>query len=245
MSLPGPSSPPTLRPSTFAISIQVYGRGDATLGDGPSHMAIAIYEVGSPICELHHIRNPNDQDFIYDRRVQPLEDPVLRGRCELNTHLTAESKDRAVSLLTEFGDDKSHIPKMGMGNCQDWVADVVTMLERADIDLVPGGEGTFWREMINLGADQMKDRCIETGREWAERSARSDFEGVPDARFADEGDEVKKKVVGKLTQNPVFGDRMRALMGGNGNGQTRESFPSEDSTERPFYISSPFFSRTG
>lgn len=156
---------PSFKPATYAISIQIYGRGDATLGDGPSHVAIAIYEPGSPTCELHHIRNPNDQDFIYDPRVQPLEDPVLRGRCELNIHLTAENKDRAVSLLTEFGNEKSHIPELGMGNCQDWVADAVTMLERNGTGLVLEGEGMFWRGLINLSADQMKARCIESGHQ--------------------------------------------------------------------------------
>ena len=238
------SSNSTSNPSSYALSIQIYGRGDATLGDGPSHMAIAIYEVDSSSCELHHIRNPNDSDFIYDPRVQPLEDPVLRGRCELNTRLTAQEKTRATNLLYDFGNDKSHIPELGVGNCQDWVADAVTVLERAGSGLVEQNEGSFWRGMINLSAEQMKDRCIESGRRWVERSPEFDFDGVPDARFADEGDEVKRQGVGKLTQNPVFQDRMRALMGGDGS-ETGRSAQGESPAERPFYVSSPFFSRTG
>ena len=65
------------------MSVNVYGRGDASLGDFPSHMGIAVYEQGSPTCEMHHIRNPNDVYFIYDPRTQPLEDPVLRSRCAI------------------------------------------------------------------------------------------------------------------------------------------------------------------
>ncbi|KXG50692.1 uncharacterized protein PGRI_044590 [Penicillium griseofulvum] len=63
---------------TYGLSINIYGRGNAKLGDGPSHMGIAIYEDGSSTCEMHHIRNPTDEDFIYDPRTQPLEDPALK-----------------------------------------------------------------------------------------------------------------------------------------------------------------------
>lgn len=105
-------------------------------------MGIAIYEIGSSICDMHHIRNPSDTDFIYDRRVQqPLEDPVLRGRCELNS-FSSEQKDRAVQLLSTFGQDASNIPEFGVGNCQDWVAGAVLTLEHAH--LVNQGEGEFW-----------------------------------------------------------------------------------------------------
>ena len=52
-----------------------------------------------PPCEMHHIRNPNDVDFIYDPRTQPLEDPVLRSRCELATFSDAAKKEHAVFLL--------------------------------------------------------------------------------------------------------------------------------------------------
>ena len=30
----------------YGLSINIYGRGDAKLGDGPSHMGIAIYKYG-------------------------------------------------------------------------------------------------------------------------------------------------------------------------------------------------------
>ncbi|KAB8231463.1 uncharacterized protein BDW43DRAFT_312984 [Aspergillus alliaceus] len=77
-------------------------------------MGIAIYKIGSPTCNMHHIRNPNDTDFIYDPRTQPLEDgPVLRGRCGLTTFTTAEQKGRAEHLLSAFGRDETNIPEFG------------------------------------------------------------------------------------------------------------------------------------
>lgn len=107
--------------------MNIYGRGDAKLGDGPSHMGVAIYKHGSSTCEMHHIRNPTDEDFIYDPRTQPLEDPVLKGRCELSS-LSPEEAQQAASLIAAFGNDKSNIPEFGVGNCQDWVAGAVGML---------------------------------------------------------------------------------------------------------------------
>ncbi|KAE8131636.1 hypothetical protein BDV38DRAFT_290007 [Aspergillus pseudotamarii] len=211
---------------TYALSVNIYGRGDATLGDGPSHMGIAMYKIGSPTCSMHHIRNPNDRDFIYDPRTQPLEDdPVLRGRCELTTFTTAAQKDHAEQLLFNFGRNDANIPEFGM-------------LEKEGV--VSSGEGLFWEEMINLSADAMQDRCEWTGRTWVPGLERV-FEGEADARFVDKGG---LRPVGRLRQNSVLRERMLAL---EGSFPTKESRRIEEdlSGERPFYVSSPFFSRTG
>ena len=220
--------------STHVLSINIYGRGDATLGDGPSHMGIAIYKEGSSTCEMHHIRNPTDEDFVYDPRTQSLEDSVLKGRCELAV-LSSEQKTHAVALLSDFGNEKSNIPEFGVGNCQDWVAAAVGMLETAGV--VGSGEGEFWKQMINRSAEEMKSECMRTGRRWVD-GPESTFEGDPDARYADrERDSMKP--VGKLSQNEAFRARMQSLLGEN------DSRKSDDGhSERPFYVSSPFFSRT-
>ncbi|KAI9934622.1 hypothetical protein ASPWEDRAFT_61822 [Aspergillus wentii DTO 134E9] len=216
-----------MSPPTHHLSINIYGRGDATLGDGPSHMGIAIYEQGSSTCEMHHIRNPTDQDFIYDPRPQPLEDPVLKGRCELAS-LSDEQRIDASALLTSFGKNESNIPEFGVGNCQDWVAAAVGVLER--VGLVGSGEGGFWRGMVNKSAEEMKSECLRTGRRWID-GPELVFEGDPDARFGDEGDEARP--VGKLGNNEAF-LRMKSLFGERKDGESQE---------RPFYVSSPFFSK--
>ena len=221
---------------THGMSVNVYGRGDASLGDFPSHMGIAVYEQGSPTCEMHHIRNPNDVDFIYDPRPQPLEAPVLRGRCELATFSDAAKKEHAVLLLSAFGEDTSNIPEFGTGNCQDWTAAAVLILEREGV--VQQGEGDFWKGMVNLSADQMRDSCLRTGRKWI-MGPESTFEGVPDARFSDKTDSTVR--VGKLSQNSAFQARMQSLMGNRQHGD--EWSAQEHPPERPFYVSSPFFSR--
>lgn len=199
---PGASELPT-----HALSVNIYGRGDAALGDGPSHMGIAVYEIESTTCEMHHIRNPTDEDFVYDPRTQLLEDPVLRGRCMLAS-LTSEQKDHITNLLSAFGRDASNIPEFGRGNCQDWVAGAVLRLERAGV--VTGGEGDFWKGMVSLSASQMQDRCLRTGRNWTS-GPQTAFEGEPDARFTDKAD--VKGPVGKLAANVAFQERMQALSG--------------------------------
>ncbi|KAE8372112.1 hypothetical protein BDV26DRAFT_274760 [Aspergillus bertholletiae] len=226
----------TPTPFPYGISINVYGRGDAALGDGPSHVGIAIFELGSSVCEMHHIRNPNDTDFIYDPRSQPMEDPVLRGRCELETFSTHE-KNLITHALSAFGNDISNIPEYGERNCQDWVANAITMLERAGF--VGHGEGEFWHCMINQSADAIRDSCIASGQKWI-KGPESTFEGEPDARFSDKAD---SKPVGKLVQNSIFQQRMRSLLGDRHDAS--ESQTAGQPPERPFYVSSPFFSQTG
>ncbi|KAE8408527.1 hypothetical protein BDV37DRAFT_279013 [Aspergillus pseudonomiae] len=101
------------------------------------------------------------------------------------------------------------------------------------------GEGAFWHGMINQSADSMRDRCIASGRKWI-NGPESTFEGEPDTRFSDKAD---SKPVGKLMQNSIFQERMRSLLGGRQD--PPESEREDRSSERPFYVSSPFFSQTG
>lgn len=223
-------------PTTYGLSINIYGRGDAKLGDGPSHMGIAIYEHGSSTCTMHHIRNPTDEHFIYDPRTQPLEeDPVLRGRCELSVSISSEQEKKLASLLSAFGNDESNIPEFGVGNCQDWVAAAVGVLEHNG--LVSPGEGEFWKKMINKSAEEMKNECLQSGRKWID-GPESTWEGEPDARFGDK--DSTKKPVGKLAQNEAFRARMQSLLGGGASGDDHHD---ETPVERPFYVSSPFFSK--
>lgn len=92
--------------------------------------------------------------------------------------------------------------------------------------------------MVNLSTDQMRDSCLRTDRKWVV-GLESTFEGVPDARFSNKtGSTVR---VGKLSQNPAFQTRMQSLMGNRQHGD--ESSAKEHPPERPFYESSPFFSR--
>ncbi|RAK99627.1 uncharacterized protein BO80DRAFT_494634 [Aspergillus ibericus CBS 121593] len=223
---------PRTNPPTHALAINIYGRGDATLNDSPSHMGLAIYQLGASTCTMHHIRNPTDTTFIYDPREQPLEDdPVLRGRCELAT-FSEEKSEHITTLLFDFGNDILNIPEFEVGNCQDWVADAVGMLEGAG--MVGNGEGEFWRKMINRSAEGMKEGCVVSGRKWVD-GVELGFEGVPDARFVEGNDGVGRSV-GRLRDNVAFRERMQVLMGG------RDSVGGVP--ERPFYVSSPFFSRS-
>ncbi|KGO76610.1 hypothetical protein PITC_091330 [Penicillium italicum] len=220
---------------TYGLSVNIYGRGDAKLGDGPSHMGVAIYKHGSTTCEMHHIRNPTDEDFVYDPRTQPLEDPVLKGRCELAS-LSSEQSQQAESLISAFGKDESNIPEFGVGNCQDWVAGAVGTLEHAGV--LSSGEGEFWKSMVNRSSEEMKNECLRAGKKWID-GPESTHEGEPDAKFMDrEWDTVKP--VGKLAQNEVFRARMQSLLGPKGGAK---SDCDETPVERPFYVSSPFFSK--
>ncbi|KAJ5162705.1 uncharacterized protein N7500_004535 [Penicillium coprophilum] len=184
---------------------------------------------------MHHIRNPTDEDFIYDPRPQPLENPVLKGRCELASFNYEQSR-QAASLISAFGNDESNIPEFGVGNCQDWVSSAVGMLEHAGV--FPSGEEQFWKSMINRSSEEMKNECLRGGKKWID-GPESTYEGDPDARFVDRERDTAKPV-GKLVQNDVFRARMQSLLGPKRSG---ESDHDEMPTERPLYVSSPFFSK--
>ncbi|KAL4902570.1 hypothetical protein BDW74DRAFT_158042 [Aspergillus multicolor] len=130
-------------------------------------MGLALYplqaDTTTTTCTIYHIRSPDDQTFIFDPRVQPLEDPVRRVRCEIAL-LTAEQYTRTIEILLQYGNDKGDIPEMEIGNCQDWVASAVSTLEQEG--LVQKGEREFWRWMVNQSAEGMKGTCVETGRGW-------------------------------------------------------------------------------
>ncbi|KAL5363869.1 hypothetical protein BJX96DRAFT_156355 [Aspergillus floccosus] len=221
---------------THGLSVNIYGRGDASLGDTPSHMGLALYELRSSTCDMYHVRNPNDTDFVYDPRTQPFDDPVLRGRCELTT-FSYEAKDKAAALLSAYGEDKSNIPVFGEGNCQDWVAGAVLMLESAR--LLKPGEGDFWRDMVNRSADEIERSCTRTNRKWTSGTGLS-IVGEPDARFFDTKASTAKPI-GKLEHNATFQARMQSLL--SSREEASISPREETPTERPFYVSSPFFSQ--
>lgn len=84
----------------------------------------------------------------------------------------------------------------------------------------------------------MRDSCLHTGRKWIVGPELM-FEGVLDARFSDKTDLMVR--AGKLSQNSVFQACMLSLMGNRQHDD--ELSAQEHPSERPFYVSSPFFSR--
>ncbi|KAL5001597.1 hypothetical protein BDV10DRAFT_182162 [Aspergillus recurvatus] len=126
------SSTPTSTAHQHGLSINLYYRGDATLGDSPSHMGIDLHELNATSCTIY--RSPDDQTFIFDTRTQPLNDPVLRGWCEI-ARLTADQVNKITPLPTEYGNDTDNIPEMGLGNYQDWVVSLVVLMSIPDLIL--------------------------------------------------------------------------------------------------------------
>lgn len=116
----------------------------------------------------------------------------LRRRGEAEGQGQGEEQYRETGrLLAAFGNDTGNIPEVGVGNCQDWVAGAVGMLERTSTTasaggggIVKPGKGAFWTSMTGKSAENMCDACLWTGKEWIPGPG-STFEGVLDARFVD------------------------------------------------------------
>lgn len=129
----------------------------------------SLYSILSILCVFH---------------MQPLEDPVLCSHCELAMFSDAAKKEHTV-LLSAFREDTSNIPEFGTRNCQDWTVAAVHMLEQAGV--LNQGEGDFWKGMVNLSVDEMRDSCLCMGRKWI-MGPELTLKGVPDAWFSNETD---------------------------------------------------------
>ncbi|KAM5454785.1 hypothetical protein MaudCBS49596_002082 [Microsporum audouinii] len=222
------------QPQTYGISANIYGRGDRSLGDRPCHVGLAVYELGSSTCEMHHIRCPQDDQYIYDPRIQPLEDSVLRGRCEL-ARLSTSEKERVTQIIEKFGQNAANIPEVGVGNCQDWLAGAVKELEQNGI--LQDGEGVYWQNMINLTSDQMNQHCKGDGKRWIDGPGQIPFNGVPDARFSDR----EERRIGRLAEDSAIQGKLESLFNSKAGSS---SLMPKDSDPQRLYISSPFFSQT-
>ncbi|KAB8339308.1 hypothetical protein FH972_022241 [Carpinus fangiana] len=197
----------------YTVSVLLYGRTLLEQDDDlPCHVGIAIHEdVNEPnTCRLHHARCPNQIRFIYEfRPEQPYcTDPILRGRCELRSGLSRAEADRADSLLAKYGNEQEHLPFYGAGNCQNWLAGAVAMLEEAG--LAGQQDGQYWTESIGKGRETMEDGWKKRGRCWVDnpKSLQAAPENV-DARWRDK----EERNVGKLDNGVDFGKRVEALEG--------------------------------
>ena len=189
------------------VSIPLYGRGNPSLGDDPSHTGIAIHlDKSSPAtCYLHHVSCPMQTRYIYDPRPeQPLSsDTVLWGRCELVSGLSPVDATRVTAALAAFGNEEKNLLEWNAGNCQDWMAGAVCRLEAEG--LVASGEGAFWRSCIGVGAEDVSRRCVASGRRWVEGERKKPE--VVDRRWGDE----EGRTVGRLTSNNALSARVGVL----------------------------------
>lgn len=81
-------------------------------------------------------------------------------------------------VLAEYGADRSKLPEWEEGNCQDWMAGGVELLER--VGLVNTGDGERWRNMVGRSRIDMEMNWRRSGRGWVEGAKR--LEGRPQGR---------------------------------------------------------------
>ena len=201
-------TPPTC--SVYALAVCVYGRGDASLGDDPSHLALTLYAVSSSRGAIHHARCPSGEQFIYERRSEQdlLGDPVMQGRALLVDDLTDVQAIRAEETLALFGADRKNLPLMGEGNCQNWLAGAIWALGGAG--LLPVGDGPHWDRMIGESAEKIRRKWEEAGRTWTP-STVPEWTGKVDARYHGE-EEAPRQSVHSLRNNASLWANTVSLM---------------------------------
>ena len=189
---------------SYAISVNIFDHGDASLHDSPAHVSLALYDIGRQHYILHQVCCTDGETFFYDQRVVPIEPPILWGRAILREWGIREHQ-QAHNLLTGIGTNPANDPEIGRGNCQNWVAGAVRRLEAAG--LLRSGEGQFWDEQVGCSGDRIGERCLETGRSWIPAERKVVDPGEIDAQYSDE----KVITVGELADNPTFQATLKSL----------------------------------
>ena len=195
----------------YALAACVYGRGDASLGDDPSHVALMQYAVSASTGTMHHARCPSGEQFIYERRSEQdlLTDPVMQGRAVLVDDLNDEQAVGAEKCLALFGADRANLPYMGEGNCQNWLAGAIWALEGAG--LVRKGDGLLWDRMIGDSAETVRRKWAEAGRTWIPNAAPK-WTGKVDAKYHRHEEVAPRQSVRSLKDNPTLWSNTILLM---------------------------------
>jgi hypothetical protein len=127
----------------YALSVNIYGRGDPAKHDAPAHWGAMLSRRGEKHGDLYHVRK-ND-DFFYEDPVlrRPVESNTSYGRSEV-TYLSNRRKESAAQVLDAYGKEKSNIPS-GNANCQHWTVGALDVLERES--LAPQGTRDYWKQI--------------------------------------------------------------------------------------------------
>lgn len=176
----------------YALSVNLYGRGDPTQDDPPAHWGAMLHRRGETHGDLYHVRKK--EEFFYEDpvRSRPVQSSTSHGRSEIK-HLSSARKDSAAQVLDAYGKKQANLPK-GSANCQNWTVGALGALERER--LAPRGTGDYWSKNIGQSSPDIGDRLQRDGRSWVPNPAVNSKGRAPaDATF---GKEQVRQPVGRL-----------------------------------------------
>lgn len=188
----------------YALSVNIYGRGDTRQGDPPAHWGAILHKREGKDGDLYHVRK--DDDFFYEDPAprRPIESTTSHGRSEIKL-LSNRRKETAAQVLHAYGKDKSNLPR-GDANCQDWTVGALGALERER--LAPQGTRDYWNANVGKASPAIGDRLQRDGRSWIPKTTvDSSGQGPADATF---GKEQVRQQVGRLNL-----DKFAGLSGGS------------------------------
>lgn len=187
----------------YALSVNIYGRGDASENDPPAHWGAILHKREEKDGDLYHVRK--DDDFFYDDPAprRPIESTTSHGRSEIKL-LSNRRKETAAQVLNAYGKDKSNLPR-GDANCQDWTVGALGALERER--LAPQGTRDYWSANVGKPSPAIGNRLQKDGRSWVPKATVDSSGQAPaDATF---GKEKVQRPVGRLNL-----DKFASLSGG-------------------------------
>ncbi|KAG2418928.1 hypothetical protein HFD88_002031 [Aspergillus terreus] len=192
----------------YDLSVNIYGRGDKSLGHPPSHWGIQTSKTGSQYGQLYHVRKK--EDFYYHPEERPVVSKSSTGRSNVAS-MSKTNRDRAGRILDAYGNEKSNLP-FGEQNCQDWTVGALGKLEEKRF--VQPGTRDYWEGNIGESSRGIERRLQQDGKSWIP----NEDHGPPRAAPADEtfGRKEERKPIGKLDTSKFAG-----LMGGVKNKSRR------------------------
>lgn len=183
----------------YALSINVYGRGDTRHDDSPAHWEAMLHKRGEVDGDFYHVRKA--EDFYYEHSAQrrPIEVAASHGRNEIQ-HLSKRNKAIAAQVLDAYGKDRSNLPR-GNETGQDWIVGALGALEREK--LVPRGTRDYWSQNIGQVSSDIGHRIRRDGGSWIPSTTGNlKGQGPADATF---GREQVRQPVGRLNLDDFAG----------------------------------------
>ncbi|RAO68217.1 uncharacterized protein BHQ10_004229 [Talaromyces amestolkiae] len=183
----------------YALSVNLYGRGDAAKGDPPAHWGAMLHRREEAHGDLYHVRK--DERFYYEDPVpkRMVESTTTYGRSEI-VHLSRSRKETAARVLHAYGKDESNLPRED-ANCQNWTVGALGALEQER--LAPQGTRDYWDANIGQASPAIGERLRRDGRSWVPKTTTDSRGREPaDATF---GKEEVRRPTGRLNLDKFAG----------------------------------------
>lgn len=149
----------------YAITVNVWSRGNSDKGDEAAHWGITIHERTAKTGQRYDLKYDERVGYYYARMDgRHVESETSWGRCEV-AKVTKSQSRMAGEVLHQYGNQAGNIPREGDGkNCQDFVVGLLSALEAEC--LIDRGWATFWDTQRGKPSEAVGTALQQAGKSW-------------------------------------------------------------------------------